>query len=137
MTDSTGIAVIQDNKLLLGYRTDGQGWSLAGGKQEGSESLEECALRELYEEFGLKSDSLEYLGQVKSKAVVNNKHQSVHPHIYVCRDFKGQIKLDRKEMLNYMWINLRMGVNIPKLFPPTEEAIELLLKELRKHHHGT
>ncbi len=44
MTDSTGIAVIQDNKLLLGYRTDGQGWSLAGGKQEGSESLEECAL---------------------------------------------------------------------------------------------
>ncbi len=61
----------------------------------------------------------------------------MHPHIYVCRDFQGQIKLDRKEMLNYMWINLRMGVNIPKLFPPTEEAIQLLLKELRKHHHGT
>lgn len=128
MINSTGIAVIQNNKLLLGYRTDGQGWSLAGGKQEHNETLEDCAKRELLEEFGIVSKQLEYLGQIKSKALVGNKKQTVEPHIYICHDYTGQIKLDRKEMLNYMWVNLRMGTNIPKLFPPTEEAIHLLMK---------
>ncbi len=92
MTDSTGIAVIQDNKLLLGYRTDGQGWSLAGGKQEGSESLEECALRELYEEFGLKSDSLEYLGQVNLRLLlIINTNQCIHT--YMCVEI-SKVKLN-------------------------------------------
>lgn len=130
MINSTGIAVIQDNKLLLGYRTDGQGWSLAGGKQEHNESLEECAHRELFEEFGITSNKLEYLGQIKSKAYIGNKKQVVEPHIYICHDFSGQVKVDRREILNYMWVNLRMGANIPKLFPPTEEAIHLLMDKI-------
>ena len=130
MINCTGIAVIQDNKLLLGYRTDCQGWSLAGGKQKKNESLEECASRELFEEFNITSNQLEYLGQVKSKAIVNKKSQEVQPHIYICKDFSGEVKVDRDEILNYMWVNLRMGANIPKLYPPTEEAIHLLLKKM-------
>lgn len=127
MKGSTGIAVIKDNKLLLGFRSDGQGWSLAGGKQESNESLEECANRELFEEFNIKSNELKYLGQVKSKAIVNRKKQVVQPHIYVCNDFIGDVKVNRDEMLNYMWVNLNMAPNLPKLFPPTEKAIKLLM----------
>lgn len=130
MKGFTGIAVIQDNKLLLGFRSDGQGWSLAGGKQENNESLEECANRELLEEFSIKSEGLEYLGQVKSKAIVNKKKQEVHPHIYVCNNFVGNIKVNRNEMLNYMWVDLNMAPNVPKLFPPTEKAIQLIMKKI-------
>lgn len=130
MVSSTGIAVVNENKVLLGYRTDGQGWSLAGGKQENDESLEECASRELFEEFNITSNELRYLGQIKSKAKVNQKKQEVNPHIFICEDFQGDVKVDRKEMLNYMWVNLDMAGNIPKLFPPTEEAIKLLTKSV-------
>jgi len=130
MISSTGIAVIRENKLLLGYRTDGQGWSLAGGKQDTDETLEECASRELLEEFNITSKDLIYLGQVKSKAIVNKKREEVMPHIFICNDFSGEIKVDRDEMLNYMWVHLGMAANIPKLFPPTEEAIRLLMKKI-------
>ncbi|HAT56868.1 MAG TPA: 8-oxo-dGTP diphosphatase [Veillonellaceae bacterium] len=45
-----------DGKILLGMKKRGMGkgkWNGFGGKIEGQESMEECAVRELYEESGL------------------------------------------------------------------------------------
>jgi len=54
-----GIAIVDDGtnpynrRVLLGKRSDGQGWSMAGGKKEPGETSLETALRELKEEFGI------------------------------------------------------------------------------------
>ncbi|PAB58726.1 NUDIX domain-containing protein [Anaeromicrobium sediminis] len=125
----TGVVVIKDNHILLGERCDDQGWSLAGGKQEKNETLEECAKRELKEEFGIDSLKLKYLGKVYSKAMVKGVEKKVSPSIYVCETFKGQIKLDLREFKDYKWVHINNALNIENLFLPSREGIKLLEKE--------
>ncbi|MBF8982509.1 NUDIX domain-containing protein [Lutibacter sp. B2] len=128
LSASTGIAVIKNKKVLLGDRKDGQGWCLAGGKQEPGETLEECAYRELEEEFGLRAKELKYVGKVFSEAVVKGTVKKVSPSIYICDEFEGEIKLQESEMLSYQWIDLKEALKIENIFLPSKEAIKKILK---------
>lgn len=126
---ATGVAVIKNNKVLLGLRTDGQGWSLAGGKMEESESVEQCAKRELFEEFNLTANKLEYIGQVSSQAIIRGVTCQVKPHIFICNEFSGEIKLRLEEMIEYKWFDLSEVKNIENIFPPSKEALKLITKK--------
>lgn len=123
---ATGVAVIKNNKVLLGLRTDGQGWSLAGGKMEEGESVEQCAKRELFEEFNLTANKLEYIGQVSSQAIIRGVTCQVKPHIFICNEFSGEIKLRLEEMIEYKWFDLSEVKNIENIFPPSKEALKLI-----------
>lgn len=61
----TGILIFKDGKILLGKRkgnAHGSGeYSSPGGHLEYMESLEECALREVLEECGVKIKNLKFL----------------------------------------------------------------------------
>lgn len=123
---ATGVAVMEGNRVLLGLRTDGQGWSLAGGKMEDHETIEACAKRELFEEFGIKADALEYIGQVTATAYVKGKKQRVKPHIFICRSFNGDVILNPREMESAQWFPIEDLETMQNIFPPSAAAIQLI-----------
>lgn len=57
----TGVTVIvrnEDNDILLQKRSDTRDWGVTGGALELAETFEEAAHRELYEEAGLRAESM-------------------------------------------------------------------------------
>ena len=67
-----GIMILNDNKILLGHRTEGSkdtggiyqpgSWCLPGGKQEYQETIFECAARETKEETNLEISNMKIFG---------------------------------------------------------------------------
>jgi len=88
-----GIVVIRDGKMLLGKRKGAHGagkWSFAGGHLEFGEAVEQCALRELAEETGLKAVSVQ-MGPWVNDIIEENKH---YVTLFVVVDkFEGVLQL--------------------------------------------
>lgn len=63
-------------------------WIGLGGKFEEDESPEECLLREVYEESGLRLTSWRYRGIV---TFVNTKCSSEYMHLFTADGFEGEI----------------------------------------------
>lgn len=88
-----GVVVIKDGRILLGKRKGAHGageWSFAGGHLEFGETVEECALRELAEETGLKALSIQ-IGPWVNDVIEENKH---YVTLFVFVDqFKGHLQL--------------------------------------------
>ena len=62
MTVGCGIIIEQENKILLQHRTDRDVWSIPGGVMEPGETFLETAVRETFEETGLKVEQLQLFG---------------------------------------------------------------------------
>ena len=60
---AAGGLVVQDGKVLLVHRPKYDDWSFPKGKCDDGELDEECALREVEEETGLRCELLEELGK--------------------------------------------------------------------------
>lgn len=54
------IIIDEQNRLLLGKRTDNHLWGYSGGSVEIDEKVEDCAKRELTEEMGLIADEITF-----------------------------------------------------------------------------
>lgn len=59
------VTVFRDGLLLLGKRNDNGSWTLPGGGADEGESPLDCAVRELYEETGIKTDDLQLVDERK------------------------------------------------------------------------
>lgn len=126
-TQCTGVAVLKGNRVLLGLRRDGQGWGLAGGKKEPYETMEACGIRELYEEFGLVAEALEFVGIVEAEAVIANQSAIVQPSIFCCRRFTGNITIDESEHIDWQWFHPLEALSMENLFLPSRRGLELLM----------
>lgn len=62
------VAVMKDGKMLMGTRRDNNKWTAPGGHLEAGETPLEGAVRELFEESGIKADpkDLEFLKTIKN-----------------------------------------------------------------------
>ncbi len=97
-----GVLLLRDRQVLLQQRKDNGLWGIPGGSLEPGESLEEAAVREVFEETGLVIDRLTLF------KVYSGKDQFyVYPNgdqIYdVCaafwsKDFHGELKPEMEEV---------------------------------------
>lgn len=88
-SDSSGIAILFDNKILLVHPTNGS-WmkpmlGIPKGRLDGDENLMEAAIRETFEEIGIKL-SLEQLNpMVETIEIFNNGNYIRSIHYFICK----------------------------------------------------
>ncbi len=87
--------VKKDNKTLMVHRIKKandmhQGkWNGLGGKFEPGETPEECAIREIYEESGLKVRNPELKGLLTFPGFAND--EDWYAFVFVAQDFEGEL----------------------------------------------
>lgn len=64
-------------------------WNGLGGKLEPGEAPEECALREIYEESGMKVNQLHYKGLLTFPGFANE--EDWYAFVFVATDFEGEL----------------------------------------------
>lgn len=94
MKETTLCYIKQDEKVLMLYRNKkaddmNQGkWIGVGGKLEPGETPEECLLREVYEETGLRLTSYKACGQVK---FILDAWEDEITYLYTADGFDGEL----------------------------------------------
>lgn len=95
MLQTTLCYLERDGQYLMLHRIKKEGdvnrdkWIGVGGKFEDKESPEDCALREVLEETGLRMTSFAYRGIV---TFVSDRWPTEYMHLFLCRAFEGTLK---------------------------------------------
>ncbi|WP_218096130.1 NUDIX hydrolase [Paenibacillus solanacearum] len=133
----TGACVLlsSNQRLLLQRRTDNDLWGLPGGSMELGETLEEVAARELFEETGLKSRSLELFHIFSGKDLYYQYPNGDEVYnvviAYLCTDYDGVPKEDGDEVQELRFFSYR---EIPiELSPPDKPVINKFLEQVARH----
>lgn len=88
--------------LMLRHKNPNKGlWVAPGGKVEINESPYECAIRELYEETGLRAGHLHFRGLVTETSRRADWQWSLF--IYLTTDFTGPVESDDREGTLKWW----------------------------------
>ena len=96
-----------EGRVLLQLRADNGLWCYHGGAVELDEVVEDAARRELWEETGLESESLELLGVYSGPELhfcyPNGDEVSVIDHVYRCRHWHGTLRAQEEEVSTLRW----------------------------------
>ncbi len=84
-------------------------WVGIGGKFEDAETPEECNLREVFEETGLRLNSARYCGIV---TFVSDKWPTEYMHIFHSTDFSGEVQKHCDEG-NLEWVDKAALYSLP------------------------
>jgi 8-oxo-dGTP diphosphatase len=118
-----GCVVIQNNQVLLGKRKGSHGagtWSFPGGHLEYLEGVEQCAIRELFEETGMQALSWR-LGPWTNDIIDKDKHYIT---LYVIIDrFVGEPRvLEPQKCDGWQWFDWD---HLPSpLFDPIQSVLK-------------
>lgn len=106
MKDMTAAIIIKDKKILLVHNTKYGTLRIEppGGKKEDNESLEDCAIREVEEEIGVKIKILK-LFEVSN---TNSPEGEFKVYMHLSEITNGEIKLKEPEKISsYGWYSLQ------------------------------
>jgi len=131
-----GVMILKDGKVLLGHRHEdpekassllhGEGtWTMPGGKLHFQEKLKEGAIREVFEETGIKVKDLEVISI--SNDIVQDAHFVTIG--FLCKDFEGEAEvMEPDEITEWKWFDLN---NLPSpLYFPSERIIKNYLAKI-------
>ena len=125
-----GVMLLRDGKILMGQRhadpakadseLHGEGtWTMPGGKVDFGEDLDQAAVREVFEETGIKIESAD----LEVISVTNDKSAEHHFVTigFICRKFKGEAKvMEPDEITKWQWFGLELPEQI---FPPSRKVL--------------
>ena len=100
------IVFLEDNKekFLVIKQMSGY-YGFPKGHMEGDETEEETALREVYEEVGLKAKIVEGFRETLDYQV--NKNIMKEAVFFLMRSDEKKVKLDKNEVLEYAWLGYK------------------------------
>jgi len=100
--DVTAGLIFQKNQFLITQRTEDDRfsglWEFPGGKQKEDETLEQCLIREIFEELNFHIKIEQYLFDVTHIY----DHMQITLHIFLCSKKSGQPQC--KEVQSFQWI---------------------------------
>lgn len=127
-----GVFFLRDGKVLVGLRQGAHGantWSLPGGHLEFSESIEDCAQREVIEETGLTIGSVRAIGFTNDIFLKEDKHYIT---LFVAADsLSGEAeRREPEKSLEWRWVT---WPEIPTpIFLPLQNFIQAGMSPLKK-----
>jgi 8-oxo-dGTP pyrophosphatase MutT (NUDIX family) len=98
------VAII--SHLNRGGRAD---WCIPKGHPEGGETLEQAAVREIYEETGLHAEIIQKIGEIHYSFKVGNRRISKTVHHFLMRQTGGSLSADLDptgEVVDVAWFDL-------------------------------
>lgn len=126
------VIIYKEKEILLQLRRDNNCWGYFGGAIEMGENVEEAAKRELYEESGLKANSLNlfnvYSGEDLHYTYPNGDEVYIVDILHYCNDFHGEILYETDETKNLKWFTID---NLPEnISPPVRKPLYDFIKFL-------
>ena len=85
-------------------------WCLPKGHQEPGETLAEAAVREVYEETGIRGEIIDQLGRIDYWFTVDGRRVHKTVHHYLLRAVGGELSVEGdpdQEAIDVAWIRLR------------------------------
>lgn len=129
-----------DKKILLVKHKKNKRWTQPGGHIELDETPEECALREAYEETGLK---VQLLGDrfpreedfIKPLGIQRNRHSNGDMHVDIIyaaipiRDTEEKLNIEESDDIGWF---TRDELETLDVFPDIKITMDYILKEILK-----
>jgi len=118
----------KDGEMLWGQRNDTDLWTMPGGHFERGETPLKAAVRELYEETGLKPEDMDYLGE-KTVTSRDGKEITVYSYKAVC-DGEPTCENDPDgELDEWEWVDVSDGIPghiMDRLHAPKNVTLQFL-----------
>jgi 8-oxo-dGTP diphosphatase len=131
---ATETYVIKDNKVLMFQRSENSSkfpgyWTVPGGHIDSKEDAMQGAIREIYEETGIKVET----DDIKLKAVTLNHHED-RGEVWVSFVFLATIKEKQEvkevdEEGNSKWIDIKELLTMENVFPPLKIYFDHVLND--------
>ena len=128
---TAGVVIVQNGLTLLQKRVDTGNWCYPGGFMEMSESVEQCAAREMREEMGLTPKELKFFnifsGPEHFVVYPNGDEVCMVEHVYICLEWEGLEQPQAGEVSEIAWFPVRslpeaMSCNCKKVLKAVFEA---------------
>ena len=122
-------------EVLLIKRSDTGQWAIPGGKQEFGESAAECAVREAWEESGVRAEITGFLGVYSNPnhivAYTDGETRQQYEAVYLGRPISGQ-PTRNEEADDVRWINPD-ALDSYDIHPSMREQLEHYLSKACPH----